>query len=80
MQAMTVCKNCGREFVYTYIKEKRTVCGECKRVSEAERNRVYRAKLQNKPKGVSPNARLIAAANKASSLGITYGKYMGRWK
>lgn len=87
MQAMTVCKDCGKEFVYTYIGQKRTVCNDCKRHNATVRKRTYRA-VKSEDRTVEPikrkrsvtNERIIAAANRASSLGITYGKYMGRDK
>lgn len=87
MQAMTVCKDCGKEFVYTYIGQKRTICNDCKRAHSTLRKRAYRA-VKSERQTVEPikrkrsvtNERIIAAANRASSLGITYGKYMGRDK
>ncbi len=87
MRAMTVCKDCGKEFVYTYIGQKRTVCNDCKRTHSTLRKRAYRA-VKSEWQAVEPikrkrsvnNERIIAAANRASSLGITYGKYMGRDK
>ena len=87
MRAMTVCKDCGKEFVYTYIGQKRTVCDECRRWNDTKRKRAYRAEKSGgqtvepvKRKKSVTNERIIAAANRASSLGITYGKYMGRDK
>lgn len=88
MQAMTVCKGCGKSFTYTYIGQKRTVCNECQRLHSTLRKRAYRAveaerqaveTIKRKKRSVT-NERIIAAANRASSLGITYGKYMGRDK
>lgn len=87
MQAMTVCKDCGKSFVYTYTGQKRTVCNDCKRTHSTLRKRAYRAMESErqtvetvKHKRSVTNERIIAAANRASSLGITYGKYMGKDK
>lgn len=87
MQAMTVCKDCGKSFVYTYIGQKRTVCNDCKRTHSTLRKRAYRV-VESGGQTVEPvkrkksvtNERIIAAANRASALGITYGKYMRRDK
>lgn len=86
MQAMTVCKDCGKEFVYTYIGQKRTVCNDCKRMNSTLRKRAYRAAeserqavetIKRKKRSVT-NERIIAAANRASELGLTYGTYVGK--
>ena len=88
MRAMSVCKDCGKSFVYTYIGQKRTVCNDCKRTHSTLRKRAYRAMeserqavetIKRKKRSVTTE-RIIAAANRASELGITYGKYMGRDK
>lgn len=87
MQAMTVCKDCGKEFVYTYIRQKRIVCNECQRLHSTLRKRAYRA-MESERQAVKPikrkksvtNERIIAAANRASELGLTYGTYVGKIK
>lgn len=86
MRAMTVCKDCGKEFVYTYTGQKRTVCNDCKRTHSTLRKRAYRAveserqaveTIKRKKRSVT-NERIIAAANRASELGLTYGTYVGK--
>lgn len=86
MQAMTVCKDCGKEFVYTYIGQKRTICNECQRLHSTLRKRAYRAMeserqavetIKRKKRSVT-NERIIAAANRASELGLTYGAYVSK--
>lgn len=86
MQAMTVCKDCGKEFVYTYLGQKRTVCNDCKRTHSTLQKRAYRAMeserqavetVKRKKRSVT-NERIIAAADRASELGLTYGTYMGK--
>lgn len=88
MQAMTVCKDCGKEFVYTYIGQKRTVCNDCKRTHSTLRKRAYRAieserqaveTIKRKKRSVT-NERIISAANRASMLGLTYGTYVSKIK
>lgn len=81
MQAMTVCKDCGKEFVYTYTCKKHTYCDECVRKRAAESKARSRAEPKLKPirrKRSVTNERIIAAANRASKLGLTYGVYMGK--